>query len=174
MSIFNIFRQTPYTLRELSNVDQGRQERSSYLDVSLEKVYHKVKRESIWDRIKSFFKRDKTSINMYYVILKFSVLSNSGNKYNVLIEFQPNPDLNSLMDNKVRIYCNCPSFKFHSAYLLNKRDNLYRSSKTDVQLGQALTDAPDTRRTHVSTICKHAYACIRWMNDNINYIMRLS
>lgn len=173
MALFNLFSQSPLTLRDLVNVDSGRVERSQLLSVNLDKVYYRVKKESLWDKIRSLFKRNNTSINMYYVILKFSVFSPSGNTYNVIIEFQPNPNLNNLFNNRVRVYCDCPSFKFQSAYLLNKKGSLFRSSKTDVKLGQAITDAPDPRRTKTSTICKHTLACIRWISDNINYVMKL-
>lgn len=172
MGLFNIFSQNPLTLGELINIDQGRKDRSLDLSIRLEKVYHLVKRESLWDRIKSIFRRSKTQINMYYSVLKFSVGSPSGNTYTVLIEFQPNPDLRLVMSNKIKVYCSCPSFKFQSAYLLNKKGNLYRLSKTDTMLGQALTDSPDSKKTHVSTICKHTYACIQWMNNNIEQLIK--
>lgn len=173
MGLFNIFSQSPLTLRELINIDQGRKDRSAGLSVNLEEVYHLVRRESLWDRIKSIFRRSKTQINMYYSVLKFSVNSYSGNSYTVLIEFQPNPDLRVIMNSKVKVYCSCPSFKFQSAYLLNKKGNLYKSSKTDTLLGQALTESPDPKKTHTSTICKHTFACILWMNDNIEQLMKM-
>lgn len=173
MALFNIFNSKPLTLGELMNIDPSRQQKSMYQSVELDGVFHRVKKESIWDRIKRFFSRDKTSINMYYVILKFMVSSNSGNKYSVIIEFQPNPNMGMLMNNKVRIYCECADFKFRSAYILNKRGNLYRSSRTDVSLGQALTDAPDERKTRVSTACKHVAACVNWLNNNMGYITNI-
>lgn len=171
-SLFSLFSQNPLTLSDLVNIDQGRQERSQVLSVRLDKIYKRVKKESLWDRIKSLFRRNSTTINMYYTILKFTVKNPSnGNEYGVIIEFQPNPDINRIMSNKVRVYCDCPSFKYQSAYYLNKRGNLFRSSKTDTYLGQALTDAPDTKRTKVSPICKHVYACVNWINNNIIYLM---
>lgn len=170
MGLFNnIFNRT-LTLNDLIQIDQGRMERSQYVDVTLEKVYHRVRKESLWDKVKAFFKRDKVNINMYYVILKFIVSSNSGNKYTVLIEFQPNSNVYQLMNSKVRVYCDCPSFKFQSAYTLNRHGNLYRSAKTDVELGQALTDPPGPK-TKVSMICKHVYACVSWLNNNLNYVV---
>lgn len=172
MALFNLFSKSPLTLREMINVDEGRKERSLSLSVTLDKIYHRVKRETVWDKIKSIFKRSNTSINMYYVVLKFKVDSPSGNEYSVLVEFQPNPNLNSLMNNKIRVYCNCPSFKYQSAYYLNKRGNLYRSSLIDSDLGKALTEAPDPKKTHVSPCCKHVLACINWIDENIDYLIK--
>lgn len=169
--LFNLFSQSPYTLQELVNVDKGRQERSQLLNVSLDKIYHRVKVETLWDRIKNLFKRNNSTINMYYTILKFKVDSPSGNTYTVLVEFQPNFNIGYLMRNKVRVYCSCPSFMYQSAYLLNRRGNLYRSSKTDILLGESLTVAPDARKTKTSPCCKHVFACIGWINTNLDYIL---
>lgn len=170
MALFSFFGKSSLTLSELANVDEGRQERSQVLEVKLDTIYHRVKKESIWDRIRSFFKRNKTEMNQYYSILKFKVSSPSGNDYVVLIEFQPSPNMNQILNNKVRVFCTCPSFKFQSAYYLNKRGNLFRSTKTDVELGKALTDEPDKKKTKVSPSCKHVYACIQWMTNNMSYI----
>lgn len=171
MAIFNIFGGSTLTLGELINVDEGRQQRSQSLSVRLDKIFHRIKEESLWDRIRSLFKRSKNKVNMYYTILKFIVDSPSGNSYTVLIEFQPNVNFNQVMNNKVRVYCSCPSFMYQSAYVLNRRGNLYRSAKTDVLLGQSLTDAPDSKKTKTSTACKHIFACVQWINSNINYLM---
>lgn len=171
MALFSFFSKNPLTLAEMTNVDEGRQERSQSLSVKLDEVYHKIKKESIWDKIRAFFKRNKTDMNQYYTILKFLVSSPSGSEYVVLIEFQPSPNLNQVMNNKVRVYCSCPSFKYQSAYYLNKRGNVFRSAKTDVQLGRALTDEPDKKKTKVSVSCKHIFACINWMNNNMNYLI---
>lgn len=171
MALFNIFGGRTLTLAELINVDEGRQQRSQSLSVRLDKVIHRIKEETLWDKIRSLFRRSKNKLNMYYTVLKFLVDSPSGNSYTVIIEFQPNADLGQVMGNKVRVYCSCPSFKFQSAYVLNKRGNLYRSPKIDVELGQALTEAPDVRKTKTSTACKHVFACVQWINSNINYLM---
>lgn len=171
MGFLNIFSQQPYSLNQLISIDQGRMERSYGMKVTLEATYHKVKRESIWDRIKNLFKRDKTSMNMLYTILKFQVESTSGNKYPVIVEFQPNFDLSRIMNNRVKVYCGCADFKFKCCYLLNKRGNLFRSSKTDAILGQALSDAPDTRKTTTSNCCKHIFAVISWINSN-QYVLQ--
>lgn len=172
MALFGLFNRSPLTLRELVNVDEGRKERSLSQSVTLDKIYHKIRKETVWDRIKSIFKRSNSTLNMYYVVLRFNVSSSSGNIYTVLIEFQPNPDLNSLMSNKVKVYCECLSFKYQSAYYLNKRGNLYRSSSTDTELDKALTEAPDPKKTHVSPCCKHVFACINWIDKNIDYLIR--
>jgi hypothetical protein len=171
MGVFNIFSPDPLTLNDLVNIDPGRQERAQYLNVELVKIYHQVKKESLWDKIKSAFSRNKATINMLYSILKFNVASNSGKNYIVLIELQPNVDFGAFMNNKVRVYCSCPSFKFQSAYYLNRRDNLYRSKAIDLELGPALTEAPK-RVNAVSPICKHVFACINWINNNLGYLMQ--
>ena len=40
-----------YAIGELMNIDSGRQERASYCSVSLVKIYHEVKRESLLDKL---------------------------------------------------------------------------------------------------------------------------
>ena len=175
MGLFDLFNTRPLTLNELMQVDAGRQERSQSLSVQLVDNYHKVKKETLWEKIRNLFKRSaRNGINMYYVILKFNVTNIvNGNSYTVLIEFQPNPDMNALLNNRVKIYCDCASFKYQSAYLLNKKGSLFRSAKTDLNLGRALTDAPDIRKTKTSNLCKHSYACVTWMVNNINYLMSI-
>ena len=53
MALFGLFNRSPLTLRELVNVDEGRKERSLSQSVTLDKIYHKIRKETVWDRIKS-------------------------------------------------------------------------------------------------------------------------
>lgn len=156
------------TIGELMRIDSNRVEKASGCNVSLEKVYHELKKASLLDRFKAFF-RAEGLVNAYYVIFKLNVTSSSGNTYTVLIRTNPDFDLNKWETNPCKIFCNCPDFKFRCAYLLNQRDGLLLNSQIKLELGQALTDKP--KRTP-SYLCKHSYAAVSWLIRNYSTIMK--
>ena len=136
-SLFN----RQYTIGELFNIDQGRQEKSLSCSVSLEDTFHELKKETLLDKFKKFFFGSRELINVYYVIFKFKVMSGSGSSYTVFIRTSPDFNLSSMMSNRVEIYCGCADFKYRSAYLLNQRKSLFRSTKSDTQFLEAIVNA---------------------------------
>lgn len=158
-----------YTLSELMNIDSGRAGRSSMCTVSLESVHHELKKEALLDKLRSFF-LNRTSLNVYYVIFKLKVVSDTGNTHKVIIRLNPDFDLNEWGENPVKIFCDCKDFKFRSAYLLNKRNSLFLNDRIRTLLtGGALTDAPKHSTT---LLCKHSYAAVNWVLQNYRSIMK--
>lgn len=162
------------TLNDLVQIDAGRMDRAAYLIPTLDKVYHIVRKETIWDKVKKFFQRGNTSINMYYTVFAYNVSSPSGGVYRVLIEIQPNFNRAAFFDNVARVYCNCADFKFRYAWELNKRKNLFRNSRISQELGIALQQEPTDKTKNSSGgshMCKHVYAAVKHLADNYDQII---
>lgn len=157
-------------LGDLMSVDAGRQYKAQYCSVKLVKVYHEIKNESIPEKIRSFF-LGKTNVNTYYLIFKLLVMSESGKTHTVFIRTDPEYDTTQVLENKVQIYCDCPDFKFRSAYILNQKKALFLNDRIKLELGAALTDKPKAKTT-TTTLCKHAYAGIQWLISNYPSLIR--
>lgn len=167
MSIFN----RQYTIGDLMNIDQGRQERAGQCTVELIKTYHVLKEESLLEKFKKFFLDPDKVIKTYNVIFKFEVTSGKGSKHKVFIKTSPDFNLNAWQNNKVQVYCDCPDFKYRSAYELNKHNSVFLNNSTSVKLGQALTDKP--KEGHQTTLlCKHLFAAVQWLINNYANIMK--
>lgn len=158
------------TIGELMNVDPGRQFRAQMCSVSLEKVYHEVRNETLLEKIKSFF-LGNSNIRAYYIIIKLSVLSDSGSKHKVLIRISPDFNTSRLMSNSVQIYCDCSDFKYRSAYVLNSKKGLFLNDKITINLGSALTEKPKAK-TQTTYLCKHAYAALQWLVSNYSNLIK--
>ena len=157
------------TIGELMNIDPGRQFRAQMCSVSLQKVYHEVRNETLLEKIKAFF-LGKSSIKAYYIIIKLSVLSDSGSNHTVLIRISRDFKTSRLMSNNVQIYCNCSDFKYRSAYILNNKKGLFLNDRIKINLGSALTDKPKTK-TQTTYLCKHAYAALQWLVSNYSSLI---
>jgi len=168
MNILSGLLSRQYTIRELMQIDVGRQGRATNCIVKLDKVYHELKRETIADKVRSFF-TGKPIITMYYLIFKFTVLSGTGHTYTVYIRTNPDFSLKNWADSTVKIYCDCPDFKYRSAYQLNKRNSLFKTPKIVTELGPALTDAPKRGTT---LLCKHSFAALSWLMNNWTNVMK--
>ncbi len=153
------------TLGELMNIDSGRQTKAAGCSVELVKIYHEVKSEAVPDNLKSSF-GGRNMINIYNVIFKFIVTSDSGKKHVVFIKTNPSADWEN---NTAEVYCDCEDFKYRSAYTLENSKALFQNDKTKLSLGQALTTPP--KRTP-SLLCKHAYAAVKWLISNYTNLMK--
>lgn len=160
-----------WTIKDLMNIDQGRQTKSLSCKVSLVKTYHELKKETILERFKKFFTRRKDVMNVYYIIFKFSVLSDSGNTSTIFIRTQPDYNNIEFLNNRVQIYCSCKDFMYRSAWVLDQHNSLFRSQKTDMALGTSIQDAPK-EKTKTSTLCKHSYAALMYLANNYTSIMK--
>lgn len=157
------------TIGELmGSTDIGRLDKASTCSVSLSKVYHELKPVGVLDRFKSLFKSGGL-VNSYYVIFKFNVTSGSGKTWTVLVRTNPDFDLNKWESNPAQIYCNCPDFKYRSAYVLGQRGGLLLNDRIRTELGQAVTEKP---KRGTSLLCKHSYAALSWLVDNYSSIMK--
>lgn len=159
-----------YSMGELMNIDSGRQERAASCSVSLVNTYHEIKKESVMDKFRSAL-LGKTLINTYYVIFKFKVTSGSGKSYTVIIKTNPDFDLVNWGTNKVQIYCDCPDFKYRSAYVLSRRNSLFTNDKIKTLLGESLSEPPKNK-SNTSLLCKHSFAALQWLINNYAVIMR--
>lgn len=166
----SIFSPDQYTISDLMSLDEVRINKSSNLEVKLDKIFHRIQKESIWSKIKNFFSRNKSVINLYYIDIRYKVKSPSGSEYIVLIEMNPSFDPSKFFSNPVKVYCQCDDFKYRCAYNLNKRGNVLRGDKIDTRLGQALTDAPK-KGYKTSPACKHIYACLDHLQKNYKNIL---
>lgn len=160
-----------YTISDLMSIDAGRQERAGNCSVSLVETYHEIQKESILDKFKRLFFRDKSSMNVHYVIFKFKVNSDTGSEHTVIIRTHPDYAGTEGLSNQVQIYCTCRDFQFRSAWILNQRKSLFRSDSVDTRLGRAITEKPKSTTTK-SLLCKHAFAAINYLSNNYSYIMK--
>ena len=160
-----------YSISDLMSIDSGRQERASSCNVRLVDTYHEIQKESILEKFKRMFFRDKSIMNVHYVIFKFKVVSGSGNEHTVIIRTHPDYAGTEGLNNKVQIFCTCKDFQFRSAYVLNQHKSLFRSDATEARLGRAMTEAPKAKSS-TSLLCKHAFAALSYLNNNYNYIMQ--
>ena len=158
-----------YTIGELMNIDAGRQERANSCQVKLVKTYHELKKESVLDKFRSLF--GQPIVRMYYVIFKFEVTSNTGNSHIVIIKVNPDFNLNDWGNNKVKVYCSCPDFKYRSAYLLEKHNSLFINDKTKLALSESMLNAPKST-TKTTLLCKHSFAALNWLIQNYINIMK--
>lgn len=160
-----------YTIGELMKIDAVRQLKAATCSVSLIQVYHEIKKESILDKFKKFFKRSSSLFNLYYIILKLQVISDTGGTHIVYIRTTPDFNLSNFDNNKVQIYCSCKDFMYRSAYLLERRGSLFRSKSTDMALGTAITESPKAK-SGTTLLCKHSYAALVWLMSNYTGIMK--
>ena len=160
-----------YTISELMAIDQARQERAGSCQVNLVETYHEIQKESILDKFKRMFFRDKNTMNIHYVIFKFKVTSDTGNIHTVIVRTHPDYAGTEGLNNRVQIYCTCRDFQFRSAWVLNQHKSLFRSDATEAKLGRAITEAPKANHTK-SLLCKHAFAVLSYLSNNYSYIMQ--
>jgi hypothetical protein len=158
------------TIGDLMSVDASRQYKAQFCVVSLEKVYHEIKKETIPEKIKSFF-LGRSNVSAYYLIFKLKVTSDSGKVHKVYIRTNPEYDPSRVLSNRVEIYCDCFDFKYRAAYILNQKKALFLNNRIKLELGSALTDKPKTT-TMTTYLCKHAYAGIQWLVSNYSNIMK--
>ena len=62
-----------WTLSDLMNIDSSRQQKSSGCSTILQETYIEIKSEGIIDKFKRFFTRNKSVMNVMFVIFKFNV-----------------------------------------------------------------------------------------------------
>lgn len=165
----NIFNKR-WTLSDLMNVDVSRQQKSSGCSVYLQETFVEIVSENIIDKFKKFFIRNKSMMNVMYVVFKFSVISETGHSYNVYIRTQYDPYSMLFMKNPAQVYCGCADFKFKSAWKLNQHSSLFRSDRTDLELGPAISNAP--KKNYGVTLCKHSYAAVMYLINNYTHLMK--
>lgn len=159
-----------YTIGDLMNIDAGRQQKASGCSVTLDKTFHILKQENLLGKLTSLL-TGKSNIKVYYVVFKFSVMSDTGHAHTVFIQTDPDFSLKNWTGNKVKVYCDCQDFKYRSAYLLNQRNSLFSNNKIKIALGQAITDAPKGKRG-TTLLCKHAFAALSWLMKNYSVVMK--
>lgn len=159
------------TAGDLMKIDQGRIERSNGLKVTMIGIQNLVKKESWIEKVFKLFKRGPKYL--FYKVVRYKVISDSGNTYNVIIKLSPGANNQKLMNNKIQVYCSCADFMYRAAYGLNSTDNLVRSKSIDISLGEALTTKPV--RVSPTPVCKHIYACLIDLSKNLKkYGLQLS
>lgn len=82
------------------------------------------------------------------------------------LEISPKRSFNKILSSRVKVFCKCDDFKYRAAYILNQDKNLFRAPVIDKHLGIALTEKPRVVKT--TTMCKHIYAVIDYVKDNLN------
>lgn len=160
-----------WSIKDLMDIDETRQTKAAACIVTHTDTFHVIQKETILGKFKKFFTRDKATMNVYYVVFKFNVVSDSGSANTVYIQTQPDFNGTEFMNNKVQIYCSCKDFMYRSAWVLKQHESLYRSLETDQKLGTALVDEPKAT-TKTSILCKHAYAALRFLSTNYSTLMR--
>ena len=160
-----------WSIKDLMDIDEARQTKAASCIVSHLDTFHEIQKETLLGKFKRFFFRDKATINIYYVVFKFNVVSDTGSVNTVYIKTQPDFNQTEYLNNKVQIYCSCKDFMYRSAWVLKQHESLYRSLETDTKLGSSLTEAPKAS-TKTSVLCKHSYAALRFLATNYSTLMR--
>ena len=159
------------TLGDLMNVtDNNKVMKASLCKVELVDIYHDVEQIGLLDKIKNFF-LGKNIINIYHITFKFKVISDTGDTHIVFIRIKPDYELTNWTNNSAQVYCDCESFKYQSAYLLNQYNSLFLNDKTRIALGPAITQAPKNM-ARTSTLCKHSLAAVNFLVNNYASIMK--
>ena len=68
------------------------------------------------------------------------------------------------------IYCSCADFKYRSAYTLDSRGSLFKTTKISAALGSAVNEAP--KKLGTTLLCKHSYAALVWLMNNYRSVMK--
>lgn len=159
-----------FTLGELMSIDYKRQERAGGCDVQLMDVFHELKPETLLDRFRLMFAIGKNTVQTYYLIYKFKVISETGKQYIVVIRCNPDFDLDRWDSNRCQVYCECADFKYRSAYFLQRRKSLFVNDRTKTNLGSAMTNAPTKQSP--TLLCKHAFAAVQHLINNYSSYMK--
>jgi len=159
------------TIGTLMKIDPGREFKAQMCSVTLSKVYHEVRNETLLEKIKAFF-LGKSNIKSYYVILKLLVLSDSGKKHSVILRISPEFNINRILSNSIKVYCDCSDFKYRAAYILNEKNGLFLNNRIKINLGSALTEKPKTK-TQTTYVCKHVYAAVQWLVSNYSNLIKV-
>lgn len=161
-----------WRIGDIYNTSQERQFKSNACSVSLKGISRTIEKVPVADGWKSLFFRNKSTMNILWVVFDFQVASNeSGKSYPVKVRVQYDPYGNMMMDGRIQVYCGCPDFKFGSAYELNNHGALYRSESTDIELGPSITTAPKKKRNG-GVLCKHSYAALSYFLGNYQKLMK--
>ncbi len=159
------------TLGDLMNVtDKNKILKASQCIVELENIYHDVEQIGLLERIKNFF-LGKNIINIYHITFKFKVISDTKENHSVFIRIKSDYNLTNWTNNPAQVYCDCESFKYQSAYLLNQYNSLFLNDKTRIALGPAITQAPKNM-ARTSLLCKHSLAAVNYLVKNYANIMK--
>ena len=160
-----------WSIADLMKVDEGRQAKAMQCIVNHVDTYHELEKENILGKFRKYFSRNKTQLPIYYVVFKFSVVSDSGTPHYVYIRTQADINGSEFTRNRVQIYCDCKDFMYRSAWTLNQHEALYTNSEIKTALGPAITNAPkDT--TKKTVLCKHSFAALRYLQMNYSTLMR--
>lgn len=147
------------------NIDEGRIQRSSSILVKLEwSKMLATPRKGFWNKLWGIIKREPYILTN---LLRFSVKNtDSGSVYSIFLELEPKAKFSELINSKVKVFCSCNDFKFRSAYILNKENNLVLFDAIEKHLGIAIKEKP--RVVNPSKMCKHIFAVISWIKSNYN------
>lgn len=152
------------------SVDGNRQYKAQYCSVKLIKIYHELQKETLGERIKSFF-LGRPNVLTYHLIFKIQVTSDTGKKHTVYIRTNPDYGALNVMGNTVQVFCDCSDFKYRSAYMLNKSNAVFLNDRLKLLLGAALIDKP-RGKAGSSPLCKHAYAALQWLISNYSGLIK--
>lgn len=154
-------------LKELLDIDPGRIQRSADIKVTL--VWNKMlttKRKGFWNKLWGLIKGQPYIVTN---LLKFQTENKlNGSKYTCYIELKPVDNYQKLLKTKVKVFCSCNDFKYRSAYILNKDNNLFLAPVIERHLGIALTEKPKV--VNPTKLCKHLFAVISYLKTNLNRI----
>lgn len=150
-----------WKLGDLGTATGDRPIKAGSCTVEFQGKQYELKTETLHDKLKSILRR--SHVNTYYVIFKFKVTSDTGHSHLVYIRTLPQLDPNG----PAQVYCDCPDFKYRSAYGLQRHGSLFRSAKTDAKLGESITVAPKNK-SGTTVLCKHALAAVQDLYSNFN------
>jgi hypothetical protein len=150
-------------INDLLGSDEGRMTKASGCKVEFQGKRYELKPETLPDNLKNTLRR--ATVNTYYIVFKFTVISDTGHKHQVIIRTLPKSDLSG----PVQVFCDCQDFKFRCAYELNSNQALFRSPTTDAKLGESITTPP--KKPGQLSLCKHVLAAVTELTNNLSYYL---
>jgi hypothetical protein len=151
---------TPDSINQiLKNTPKGYRQRSTDIRSNLVKQEWVLKELSLWQKIKSFFTKDK--VKVLFVKLHFEVMNiTNNNKYEVAISipYTKGMTYKDILSNPAKMRCGCSSFKFRNVWVMEQKNNLLSDEKYRKFWGVAMTEAPRIRNAEeINYSCKHLY-----------------
>lgn len=152
-------------LEKLLDVDNGRLARSR--DIQVKFIWGKMlttPRKGFWSKLLGIIKNEPYIVTN---LAKFKAINKkSGNEYICYLELKPANSYTKLLKSEAKIFCSCNDFKYRSAYVLNKENNLFTAPAINEHLGIAVSEKP--RIVIPTPMCKHLVAVVDFLRNNLN------
>lgn len=124
---------------------------------------------NLWSKLVSFIS-GKDSLTLF-IELDVTTITDGKRKHqvSVLIPYIKDMKWVDIKKQSVKVYCNCTSFMFHSAYILNESGNVLLDESRSKRLNIGLTKPP-LKNSTTSPLCKHCYKTLTMIDKLVKEI----